>query len=371
MEGESPTPQPLIQSQKQKQEEKKPTSFWYKCGCWTLSVLIWILILLFFITFLLGKKRSFEFLMGCLPIYLFYFILEICGSQTNEYLCNKKKEVKLSDLLESLFQAKPITYIYCDCYHCESDGDGGTNDITTYSEKIPINYYSCRDVSGLFQLNLNEKNISKKDYIKLEIRTEINYADTVSYKEIEIIKQDLKIRNEKKDKFISVKDFKEISGMNRYYLLRLQDKEPKCFNFCWFLLFIFLTFAEIYKIYFNSRCIYQNFTIRKLISTRYDLSSEEFNKKYEKLNPQVNLINQQISYDRNTFIHVLIENRRPMPTEDEILESKIYEPNIPKYEIESGETINNISIPINANQNIPLYPLNKDQNINDNNKLLP
>jgi len=65
---------------------------------------------------------------------------------------------------------------------------------------------------------------------------------------------DLTIRNKNKDSCFSVKELGSINGMKKNYFLRLQDKEPKCFNYMCSLLFIILTFGEFYKIYSNSIC---------------------------------------------------------------------------------------------------------------------
>ena len=407
MENENYTTTPIIQSEKQPQKNKKRSESCRYCFfCWLLSIFIWGFIILFLYYLLFEKKKRYEYLFINIPAYIIYFILELC-SESNKYLCRKRKnkEIKLNELLESLFKAQPNVSVYCECSHTESeyvsDGDEGhyeTSTVVSYSENVPIKYYSCRDVSGLFVLNVNEKNINKKAYIKLELNTEINFADTVSYKENEFVKMDLTIRNKNKDRNFSIKELRSINGMRKHYFLRLQDKEPKCFHYMWFLLFTILTFAEFYKIYNNSICIYQNFTIRKFVSTRYDLSSDEYTEKYEKFNPQIKIMDQHISYDPSTFTHVISKNKKPMPTEAEILECKIFEPKIPKYEIYSGSDIhragtikdisyqdykvNNIQYNNNLekqtrndNINIPLNILNndisKEQNNNDDKKLLP
>ena len=43
-----------------------------------------------------------------------------------------------------------------------------------------------------------------------------------------------------------------------------------------------LSFAELYKFYFNSKCVYQKFTIKKTISTRFNLNGPEYEKRYQK-----------------------------------------------------------------------------------------
>ena len=102
-------------------------------------------------------------------------------------------------------------------------------------------------------------------------------------------------------------DFREeriIPGFMEYNLVRITDKEPCSINFYWFAFFTILTLAQFYKSYVNCFCISQNFTIRKIVSTRNDLNSEKFNKKYRNLIPQINLIKSQINFDINQYNYV-------------------------------------------------------------------
>ena len=74
--------------------------------------------------------------------------------------------------------------------------------------------------------------------------------------------------------------------MKHHNLVKLHDKESCMINFFWFFIFTILTFAEFYKIYFDSCCVFQKFKVRKLISTRYDLNQPV----YQVFVPQIDLI---------------------------------------------------------------------------------
>ena len=159
MENENYTTTPIIQSEKQPQKNKKRSeSCRYSFFCWFFSIFIWVFIILFLYYLFFEKKKRFEYLIIDIPAYLVYLELEIC-SESNNFLCLKRenKEIKLNDLLESLFKVQPNVSVKCECYHTKSeyvsDGDDGHYETSTevsYSENIPIKYYSCRDVSGLF-----------------------------------------------------------------------------------------------------------------------------------------------------------------------------------------------------------------------------
>lgn len=371
MENNNFTSTPLFQSQQQPQfEKRKSESCCLSFFSWMFTIFTWIFLLLiiYIITPIpdiesVSCKRNYfwpyqdictkktlktelskKYIFIGIPFYVIYIILELL-SPTSQFLYRKDNKTNLYELLGSLFQSKPKAYVSCSCFHYETktytttDSDGNshtettTETVYTYRETQPVNYYSCRDVSGLFVLNLDEKKISKKAYIKLDIKEEINYADIVSYNDMYLIKQDMTRRNENKDTHFYINDYRKLEGIKHRYFIRLLGEEPNCFSYGWFVLFTFLTVAQFYKKYVSSLSIYQNFTIRKLISTRYDLGSDEFNEKYEKFNPQMNIMSQDYSYPLNMFTSLIIENQKPLPTEAEIEESKKHELMIPKYEI--------------------------------------
>ena len=92
-----------------------------------------------------------------------------------------------------------------------------------------------------------------------------------------------------------------------------------------FLLFAFLTFGEFYKAYVSSLSISQKFKIRKLVSTRYDLSQSIFNEKYYKFNPQIDLISNNIIFEPQDYIYLNEFQKPNMPTEVEIKAAKEYQ----------------------------------------------
>ena len=372
MENKNYTPTPLFQSEQQPQSNiKKSESVCRSISCWIFTIISWIIILFIIYIFVpipditwescnkftkicheknLKNELSKKYIYIGIPFYVIYLVLEFT-SPTYKFLFRKNNKQTLYEVLGSLFQARPYIYVSCSCYHFETetytttDSEGNsqtetrTITVTTYSETQPINYYSYRDISGLFILNVNEKKIGKKAYIKLEIKEEINYADSISYNDMMLVKEDMTRRNEKRDDYFSINEIRKIIGIQHHYFIRLFDKEPKCFNHYWFILFTFLTMGQFYKRYVSSLSVYQNFTIRKVMSTRYDLSDEESNIKYEKFNPQMNIMTQNLSFPLNKYTDVSIINKKALPTEEEIMEAKKYENMSPKYEINTEADI--------------------------------
>ena len=115
----------------------------------------------------------------------------------------------------------------------------------------------------------------------------------------ENVKKNLIERNKHRDKKIQCYKIQIIPGMKNLNLIKIGESGSCWANCCCFVLFTLLTLAEPYKLYFNSICFYQKYKIRKLVSTRYDLSQPEFDEKYKKLNPQINLIKYSYSFEPN------------------------------------------------------------------------
>ena len=276
--------------------------------------------------------------------YLVYFILELC-SPTAKYLYNKSSDEGMNKKMSGLFRTPPQIRFYGECYHYETryhtstDSDGNTTTTTTtervvtYSETYFMPYYSVRDVSGLFYLNGDRAYIQNKCYIKLQLREEINFADAISIMDYEIQKMLFNNRNRGRDLYYDFFESRFIPGLTSHNLVRIGQKEPCSVNFCLLLLFTFLTFAEFYKAYVNSFCIEQKFKIRKIVSTRYNLNQPIYDKKYTASNPQINLISQVFKYEPQDYNYLNDNYEVTLPTEEEIKQSKIYQNNVPEYQV--------------------------------------
>ena len=64
-------------------------------------------------------------------------------------------------------------------------------------------------------------------------------------------------------------------------MITIKNKEPKCINLCIFFIFVCLTLGELYKLYFDSFCSYQSFTIKKIVTTHPYLNQNDFEQNYE------------------------------------------------------------------------------------------
>ena len=289
-------------------DEEKDNTACCNCFCWILSFIIWISMIssLFFTNtedYKNIENRNLSYIIFGISYFL-YIVFECC-SPTAKYLINKKSGEEMYDKMGSLFRAPPTITFNCQCYHYEiihfttKDKDGNIRHrtrrekIISYSESYSMPYYSSRDVSGLFYLNCDEAYAKKKCYIKLKLNEEINFADEISYMDYEFYKEQFWKKNRFRDVYMDFNEKRTIPGLVHHNLIKIGHNDPCIVSFGWFFIFTLLTLSEFYKIYINSLFVYQNYKIRKLISTRYDLNETIYANKYSDLVPKLNLINKQ------------------------------------------------------------------------------
>ena len=306
--------------------------------CWIFQLSCWGL--------LIGGIFSTTLFILFAIIYIIYIILEFC-SKTSRYLCNKSTSQGMYDKMGHYFRTPPIIRFYGECYHYETryhtrtDSQGNIEHYTTkekvvtYTESYDLPYYSERDVSGLFYLNCEEAYVSKKHYIKLELLEEINFADAISYSDYEREKSHFWNRNRFRDVYFYFSENRFIPGMEHLNLVKLVEKEPCMANYFFFFISTILTIAEIYRIYFNSLCVYQKFKVRKIVSTRYDLNQQV----YQELAPQINLIVIQYKYEQKDYNYLNQDYEPQLPTKEEIEAAQKYQNKVPDYKISSGEGV--------------------------------
>ena len=317
---------------KKEGEEKKDSRCCYHFWHWFFQIGVWAFLIASIILVYFDNSIYIGTFIGFGLFYLIYIILELC-SPTRTFLKNKNIKEGLKEILIKYITTAPEIKFYGDSYHYETEietrDDGSISSreihVTTHEETYRLPFYSARDVSCLFNLNSEKEDVKKKCYIKLELSEEINLADTISYLDWENDKRAFDERNEHLDEKYSFSETRSIPGMVRHNLIKLGDSDPCIATPCAFLLFVFLTFGEFYKSYVNSLCITKKFKIRKLVSTRYDLSQPICNEKYFKFNPQINLINDTYIIEPQDFNHLNNSHQPKLTTQEEIEEAMKYQ----------------------------------------------
>ena len=318
------------------EENQKDNKCCFHFCCWFFQLAVWGLLLASIVLYCIDNSVY----IITFPIYgfihLVYICIELCSAK-GEFLINKNSKEGIKETFRKYYQASPSIVFYGRSYHIEtvyttttnSDGkeeyDETQVEETTSTETYNLPYYSARDVSGLFHLNCKKDNVQKKCYIKLELNEEIDFADTISYSDYENEKNNFNGRNKPKDELYSFTETRSIPGLVKHNLINIGDSDPCIVNHCVFLLSILLTLAEFYKSYVNSLCIKQKYTIRKIISTRYDLSQPIWEEKYNKFNPLLDLISQKYIFEPQDFNYLNDKHQPKLPTSNKIEEAKNYQ----------------------------------------------
>ena len=317
--------------------------------CWILNILVWVMITLTVLCYTKFGSGGLGCAIGLGICYLFYLCFELL-SPTSVFLLFKTTGNEMYENMGKIFRTHPEISFHCECYHYENeyyteiDNDGNEIrksrkiKVTTHKEDYSLPYYCSRDVSGLFYLNCDKNNVRKKAFIKLTLQREINFADTISNMDYESYKKDFWTKNRFRDVYMDFKEKREIPGMeDRNFLVRIGNQNPCTVNFYLYFLSMILTLCQFYKSYVDSFCITQNYKIRKIISTRNDLSQPDYEEKYAKLIPSLDLITIKHIYEPNDYIYLNQETNVDYPTEEELEKAKQYENKVPNYIISSGD----------------------------------
>ena len=327
------------------QEKKKITCM--SVTCWIFQILIWAgAISLLYINFYEKSELSFsddeyittEFILIVTfegMFYICYVIFQFC-SPTFYYLLHKKNDIKLVDKMKQLFNTPPKIKFVVECYHYETrtytttDSKGNT---TTRTQTVRVvtrvdskffDYYSSRDVSGLFRLNYDESAIANKFYVKLELLANIEFADAVTYDDYIREKDEIYQRNVGFDTYTDIFVYNIVEGLTSYNLINITDNNPCGMSVFWYIIFIFMGIVQLYKIYINSRCVYKSFTVRKLISSRYSLTTEESDIKYRKFNPSISFEEENYNFTTNEIGYISNDVVQNLPTQEEIERAQQY-----------------------------------------------
>ncbi len=331
----------LLLPQKEK-EEKSCTS----TACWWFQILIWIgaLLLLYFDayeirgSYIRYKSMTIQFMLTLIfeiILYIAYIIFEFL-SPTFSYLLHKRTDDNLYDKLKHLFNTPPTIQFVCENYHYETrtyttyDSKGNAS---THTETVRVvtrvnskyfNYYSSRDVSGLFRLNYDESSVRDKYYVKLQLLKSIDFADSISYNDYIKEKDEFYNSNKGFDVYTDLFVNETIDGFTDYNLINITQTNPCGISLFWYIFFLFSGIVQLYKVYINSRCIYKSFTIRKIISTRYSLTNEESDNKYRNVNPVISFEDENITFSSNEIGFISSDYIQNLPTLEEIESANQY-----------------------------------------------
>ena len=280
-------------------------------------------------------------------VYVISFIFQLCHPSFS-YLLNRHHEISIYEKMKSIFSSVPTIKFNCVCFHMENIIEKKTDDkgkVTetkrtekkiTYTGSKQFQYYCVRDMSGLFKLDIPNAYMNRKAFIKLHLDKEINFADPVSFYDYKLQKENFWNENKMRDNQIEITESRDIPNFSSYNLVKIGNYDPEYIGVLWYLLFTFIPVTQFYRNYFDSLCIEQNFKIRKLLSTRYNLNDRDNSMKYNAFNPSLSVNDQRYFYDNQNTGYVFNNVQVDYPTLDEINKASQYDSNIPKYNIYSN-----------------------------------
>ena len=319
-----------------------------------LQVIIILLIVLLVVSFFIDFKVKFIVWIVLLIIfYVLYIFFEFC-SPICKFLCHKTDNTGLKSILGSMFKAGPVFSIHCECYHFEthtvtvrvnppkkgskgrsggskksgkkSGGSSGrkvggktshskggghsnapryrkkkvTKKVVTHRETVYFPYSSCIDISGTFRLNCDREKAMGKVYVKLELSKNISFADESSKNDYQNFKTNFYNRNRNRDKEISMSERTELPGFESHHFICIRDTEPCGINIGLYIIFTIIPLVELYKSYINSYCIDQEFTIKKLVSSKGNLNS---NSTYKSMAPSIDIPSEKYTFEENEYVY--------------------------------------------------------------------
>ena len=314
--NESNPPPPHQSTIYLRNQNKRAESFILTILCWILTLGIWIFIFMLidvyskdpsiedknfcklFHSYPKKQKLKIIYLIVFLLLYFIYLIIEF-NSPIFKFLCNKQKK-KFQEKIKSIFQKIPSIIL-----KSKSKVKIDEDNQRIVSRKFKI--FSSRDVSGLLVLNTDAENIGKKKYILLKLKEELILEDERTFSEYKKLKEDFIKENKRLDKNFQIEEEIKINGLKDHYMIKLKEKDNCFINKSFFFILTLIAFVEIYKIYINYISIYQEFTIKKMISSYKKLNNEE---KYNLFNPQINLITEYYILSQSNYYYLNTSNNK-------------------------------------------------------------
>lgn len=251
--------------------------------------------------------------------YIIYMVMALKDS-TFHYLNNLQKNESIHDFMEKYFYSKPQIKMTCTCYHYSYRGRNNTkHKEITHVDVQYFQFSSFTDNSGLFLVN--NGNINKRNYLKLRIDIDVEFADEITKYDFKSFKENMIEVNKKRDSLMDYEEEITLSeGFDKYNLIRFGGNEC-LISVCAFIIFCIIPLIQFYKCYFSSRCQDQVFTIKKRISTRYNLNDQEYANNNYQSTPRIKIEDNEIFYNNAPKD---FNQCYDLPSEDEIMRAKTF-----------------------------------------------
>ena len=370
---------------------------------WILQISLWIILFFLILLTQISNSSTISTTFGILflLIDIAYIINNIFFSKIFKFIFHIEESDNITNALDRIFNEHPNLSFEINCFHFNNpkvidinqeldnnikksnqnsnvsskifNSELNNKKIKTYNDTNKFYYYNCKDVSGEIII---ENKINKNYYyfVNLNLKIEIIFADSISFYDYETQKNTFLNKNKWRDVHTEIFEKKYIKNSFNTSFLKINNEEiPIIFNWKFYIFFVFICAAEIYKIFFLNHVIEKSFLVKKLISSRNKINEED----YYELNPKIIINNENTIENKNYFYQNEKAKIKPIQ-EKELEEAKNYEKyiltvqQIKEMEINLKNfdySYNNINLNDEKMQdNIDIYNddlIQKDNNINN------
>ena len=305
---------------------------WY----WLVQICHWGAMVFLMISLVSMSDSTIAVFTFCVT-WLIYFLSALCCA-TCSYLANMTKNSTIHEYMLNLFKERPNLSFSVKCYHYETrqkkikDKDGYTSyqteqvKVFTHSETRDFHYMSSRDVSGLFRLDSQFViETPNKHFVKLNLKLNVRKSEDGTKENYLHQRDSFYNSNRWRDHSMDTTESTSLNGFNEYNLVSIGNEMPSLVNLGFYLLFALLGFVEFYKIYVDSFCIEQQYTIIKEISSFRNLNAHLFQSNYAQFNPSI-IFNSHVllNFDDPSQLPINNLSYSDLPTVNEIDQNNIY-----------------------------------------------
>ena len=280
-----------------------------------------------------------------LLILCFHFVCQLFHPLCS-FLWNINNCDSMYETMQKVFTSIPSIVLHCECYHYrtreeQTKNEKGETVTKTIKEKEvssthskEFKYYSVLDTSGIFKLNFDGAIANEKKFIKLYLDYELSFADVQTEQDYAYFKRKFEKKYKHLDEYIEIWEKRNLPYLVSNNLVKISVSEQIPYvNIFWYLLLSIIPATHFYRNYVDSMCVEQSFTVKKVISSRFNLINNE---QYYMYIPGLQI--NQSKYNYNNYGNCFEENLNNLPTLEEL---EIEERNKPRVNVEQMSPMQN------------------------------
>ena len=254
-------------------------------------------------------KRNCFFFIGFSSFFYLCNLLINCIGYHQDYKFLRYKVFTKKEFISKLsqiFQSNPKLILRATAYHASSptiniEGFIHKDGVATVEDTF--SFLSQRDISGTFRLPYTNKKIMIMEFRVKIIVAEDGTADDINKKTQELVNS-VKNYDESTTHYTidSIEGFDEIKNC----VVILSDRRPCFYGWFWYWLFTLIpSFNACYMMRLNAMSMEKEFILKKVISSRSDLYTEEKNNVYNNQSPKIFVGEEEVNLKDYTPVEVI------------------------------------------------------------------